>query len=391
MIAMDKCAIFLSACLAAFLLAMTADAATIKLANGRVLAGEVLDYNEAGVRFRRWDNSGVIDIRWNQMLPDHAKRLMVELEMTGSETDFVEGMSIYLENGQVLEGVVLEQDAQKVQLKTYGGIRTIVKGSVLKMEPLKLDAAKVYAPAELYSRKAAATDMATAQGNFDLACYCLKIGQLDMAKQHFQKALDIAPAFADRVQPKMEECAVLEAESGASAMLAEIEKMLGSRDFEKARELLAKLAGSYPASKAAKGAEQLAQRISSEEQAYKADRLKYLESKVSSEWFSLTNQLLSKAAAKGKMAFTDARSYVEKTLTGEIEKKLAETLKMPVEDVSAAWKNRKATDKRTASYGDGTFIVVQSQRRAPAPWRGPRGTQTQPPTVGGPRQRIGSA
>src|SRR5262245_63567978 len=50
-------------------------AEALRLRDGTLLFGEVLAHEESGVRVRRFDNGGVVDLRWDHLIPEEAERL----------------------------------------------------------------------------------------------------------------------------------------------------------------------------------------------------------------------------------------------------------------------------------------------------------------------------
>ncbi|MBI3099310.1 MAG: hypothetical protein HYY93_13880, partial [Planctomycetes bacterium] len=195
-----------------------------------------------------------------------------------------------------------------------------------------------------------------------LARLCRKLRLFDAAGSHYGKACEADPTLAESIKAEMDAVAAQAQESGAIALLDEVDKALADGKYAEARAALEKLKTQYPNSSAAAGAKALEDKIAQEEAAARSGGAgatsKAAADKVSKEYYALLKSLIGKVAGDKSFTMDDCREYLDKVLPGELMDKLAARLKMERAALEEQWKNRAPADTRQASYGDGSWIVA---------------------------------
>src|SRR5262245_55525703 len=82
--------------------------------------------------------------------------------------------------------------------------------------------------------------------------------------------------------------------------------------------------------------------------------------------FEVLDSLLSAEAARRTdgRTFADARRWAANDLYAALWKEVGDDLKLPQDELEAAWKGRAPRDARWATYGRGSFLVVKQANDA---------------------------
>lgn len=339
-----------------------ASATTIHLRSGQFLHGEIVAHDEAGIKFRRWDNNGLLSIVWEQLADGEDRRLRSLLGISDDAEETVDGVRLILDTGEAVEGVIVDENASRVVVRTQKvKQRQIPPKSVKSREAISLPALDYYSAQELYDLRAKAHPPKTASEHLVLARLCRKLRLFDAAGGHYAKACEADPTIADSIKAEMDAVAAQAQETGALALLDEVDRALAEGKFADARTALEKLKTQFPNSSAAAGAKALEDKIAQDEAVAKTSGgggVKAAPDKLTKEYYALLKSLIGKVAGDKTFTIDDSREYLDKILPGELLDKLAVKMKMDRAALEEQWKNRAPTETRQASYGDGSWIVA---------------------------------
>lgn len=333
-----------------------AAAETIRMRDGSYHSGEVLSADDDIVRIRFAGNGLELDLKWDQLATGEAQRIRARMATEKAARVKIDGEVIYTRS-ETLEGVVQEESADRLKLKSAKGVKEIAKASILRREKTKINALSVYTADEFYASTSSKYDLATAAGNFELGDLCLAITLYAKAKEHFSRALELDPGWKARVEPRMAKADAGVKEIEAAAMLKEAEKLTAEDKLEEAVAKYKEIVEKYPGTAAAAKAAELASKGEGDVTALKGEQKKEADKKLAKSYYDEQKALIGKAVAKKDLTFDDLRSYVEKGLTSEVLDNLAARLKADRKQLELDWKARELDEWKTASYGEGSWLL----------------------------------
>jgi tetratricopeptide (TPR) repeat protein len=329
-------------------------AETIRMRDGSYHSGEVVSSDDANVRIR-FQSGLELDLKWDQLAPGEAQRLRARAATEKAARFLVDGVVIFTKN-DALEGVILEETADRVKLKTAKGTKEIAKVSIVKRDTTKINALSVYTPEEVYASKSGLYPTDTAAGNFDLGDLCLSIGLSARAREHFLKALEIDPTWKSRIDPRLASAETGVKEAEAAAMLKEGEALVAAGKLEEAVAKFQELLAKYPGTAAAVKAGELAAKGAEDVGTLQEGQKKALDLKRAKAYYDEMTSLIRKAATS-KLTFQEQKEYVEKTLAGEVIAKLAAKDAMDPKTWETEWRARDLEEWRTATYGSASWMM----------------------------------
>lgn len=351
----------LAACVLALVLLAApalASAAVIHLRSGTVLFGEVVSADENRFQFRRWDNGGVVDLAWTNLVPADAARLQALHRGEIIEDEMIDAARLTLKDGSEVVGKIVEERADRVRIQVgLQDTRTLVPTTIVKRETARIKALQLASVQDLYDAQVRKTDLKSAAAQLDLGLFCLRLRNYDKAKEHLQKAGELDPALKERADAKIALGERERAEEGARLLLERIEKSIATQKFDDARAAVAKLKESFPLARAARGAADLEARIAAEEKSFVTDRKQFMDNKLLNDWWETARTSLRKAAATRELDLGKAKEYVDKVLGGEVKDLLVKRMAIEAKDFDDRWAQRKPSVTKTANYGEGSWIV----------------------------------
>ena len=333
----------------------SADALGIRLKNGRVLQGEIMDYDEDGFQFKLWTTGGVVHIAWYNLTSQEITRVNNLLNVK-PVTEKLKGYRIYTNQNIAFEGFPLENTDEKLVLKNIEETDTFLKKNILKMEPIELDLLAVYTKDELYQKKYERYDLTKGLNNHKLAQYCRDVlNEYGLAEKHFLEASKLDPSLKSQVEK-----ALLEQEKmSLNWEIQKINTLLRKESIAEARVLLEETKENFDLtnSEIKEILDEVAARIDGAEKGLKEERRKEINRKIVTDWHRVIKSLLKRTAADKRLTFSDACQYVASILRKELVFKLAKDYKISEIEVENYWEERdlETVPKKTAGYGDGSY------------------------------------
>ena len=341
-------------------------AQSVQLADGRVLLAEVdpASVNGEGLRVKRLDNGGQLDLRWEHLSPASALAWKKKFDLAGETQDEVTVRAdevVYAMAGgqQSLIGRVTERTRDTLTV-TVRGTPHVIKLSDLKaMRQVDAPVTQVMTKEEFYREQLDATQPGEeADKHLLLAETLMKVRNYDRALEHVAKAKELGnsknPAQIDRMTEKLTRFKESEKELKALEDITAARSRGGLGDFEKGQKLIAQFEKDFPATK-------LKTEFESEKCRFTDARTKFLTGQVAVKWRDAIRVVAEKAVAQGGMALQAARDYAQNKMTDDIVARLVTQLRLDANEIKQLWANRKTNSvgKRTEhfSYDVGSWVL----------------------------------
>lgn len=353
-------------CLAAVLGSAAAMAQSLQLADGRVLLAAVESADGEGLRVRRLDNDGVLDLRWDHLAPASALAVKRQYDLVGdSQDELLERAEEveYLVNGgkATVIGKIVEQAEKEIVVQTRGQQVRIPRSELRAVRQIDVPAGQIYTKDEFYAAKL--TQFAPgdkADKHVLLVDELIKFRDYDHALEHLDKAKELGnsldPARVERTRQKLQ----LYRESAKEREQLDLLRAARSRntmvDYEKGMKLIAAYEKEYPQGK-------LKAEFETERRSFQKGRTAFLAQQVAEQVRRTIHYTAEKKAGE-TISLQQARDYAEAKMTDELFARTAAQFKLELDEVKALWADRAKypVGKRSElfSYGIGSWILGDS-------------------------------
>lgn len=341
-------------------LAAPAAGEIVRLRDGTLLHGEVVRFDEgSGLRLRRVDTGGELELRWEHLPPDEVRRLKAARGFTGDDVQpwLVPVVHLVLKNGTTETGVLVEGGrADAYTLRRRSGTDSFPRQYVRSVEPDRVEGLSVYAPDELYAQITAELGApADAAGQFALAVACEGAQLHERAREHYEAARQLDPALKpELIAQRIARLGIRIEDRAETAELDAIRNRLYKKQFDAALAACAAFRAAWPASRQLGDLTLLEAQIGREREAHYAAR-------IISDYYSFLGKTLGELAREADLGLGPAMELLEQGVHGEIVARLASSYAMSEETVEALWAARSGGSVRTAGYGTGTFILGEER------------------------------
>lgn len=337
-------------------LAAAARAEIVKLRDGTLLHGEVIDFDEGtGIRLRRVDTGGEVSLTWEHLPPEEVARLKAARGFTGDEVQpfLVNVVTLVMKNGTTEAGVLVEgakPDAWTI--KRRSGTDSFPRQYVRNVEPGKADIQSIYPTEELYGAiRAQLGDPTDAAGNFTMAVACEGAGLYEQARTHYEAAKLLDPKLKpDLIAQRIDRLVVKIENRAETAVIDDIRNRLFRKEYDEALAAAAGFRKTWPQSRQLGDLTALEAQIGRERQGHYA-------SKIISDYFSFLGKTIGELARKDGLTVNAASELITESVHKEIVSRLAESYRMTPEGIEKLWSERAGGSVRTSGYGTGTFIL----------------------------------
>ncbi len=344
----------------------TASAEILRLKDGSFLQGRIMDSDKNFVKIQRFDTGGVVRLSWMQLTDEDRLRLGRLLGLIVTEDARavkVDGMRYYLKTGEVLEGVLVSEQAsaQEFVIRTGpGGVFKYPTSIIAREEPVKIDILRIYTEDEAYAAKLKADG---APGDFSsnmaFADWCQRIGYYEKEKEHLDKALSFgAPDKSQEEFIKNRTGMLVDLIKDREVLkkIKDIFKLIANKKFGEAEESWKSVQAEFPESKTVlEDREKVAEKIVREKETY-------LRAVVVTGWFNHMRSFIQTKVREKDLKIADAKKWAQVELSKEILAKLGTLHKIAESEIKDTFDARKSYVYRKAMYGSGTFIVQKSNQ-----------------------------
>lgn len=343
-----------------------ARAQSVQLADGRVLLAEVEpgSVTGEGMRVRRLDNGGVLDLRWDHLTPASALQWKKRFDLAGDaqEEITVRADEVTYEIGgtrRTALGRIVEQGPDAIVVQQKGVPSTIKRRDVVGVRKVDAPVTQVMTREEYYTD--VATQMnpgADADKHLLVAEQLMKVRDYDRALEHVEKA---RAAGNSKNPPQVDAMAAkLQRYKEAAKELKLLEDIQAARsrgglaDFDKGGKLIAQFEKDFPQTK-------LKAEFDAEKRRFADARTRYLTGQVSEKWRDAIRFVADKSCADAGLTLQAARDYATGKMTDDIVARVSSLLKLDAAEVKTLWAGRKdnAVGKRPEhfSYGLGSWTL----------------------------------
>lgn len=328
----------------------------VRLKNGRMLVGQIIEKNADGFKLEKWDGSGVVAVRWTQVSEADRTRLQAGAADAAQAIKLIDGIRVVTAT-RIVEGVLVKEDSTNLHVKTRDS-KTPIQipiSAILAREKIRLPEIDIYTPEERLELKAQSIDPRNPDHLLDLAEFARGLGFADKSREYLNQALAVAPEDRKAAIERM-----IKEVDGKKA-LDEINRLIESAKFEDAATRADAWLQEYEGTEIAKKNADLVDRIRKEAEEFQKNRDKVLGRKVVDQFPKLVQKYLKEYAELDKI--DNAMRKAEKASETAI-KELKAKYEITDEDFSKWWtaaEKERANRKRRVSFGTGTWIVNNGQ------------------------------
>lgn len=351
---------------AALLLLAAPPAQTVQLADGRVLLGTVdpADVNGDGLRVRRLDTGGVLDLRWDHLSSASAYELKRKFALIGDGQDEVLTRAeevTYVVDGsrQSRIGRVVDRTPTHIVVRVKGDTFKVPAEDLVSLRTVDVPVAQVFTKDEYYSQLISSQPPGDdADKHVLLAETLTKVSDYEHATQHLEKARELGNSR----DPQKLEAALARLQRFKEAakemkLLSEIEaarRRGGLVDFEKGKVLIAQFEKDFPQTK-------LKAEFDLEKKRFGDARQRTLATTVAEQWRRSIQIVAEKKLAEAGFTLEAARDYAENKMTDDIVARLVTTLHLEADEIKQLWADRAKfpVGKRAElfGYGVGSWVL----------------------------------
>ena len=344
----------------------------LRLRDGGILWGSIMQHDPEGIRFERADTGGLVRLPWTWLDPEEEGGLRLRFGYVDAATDelMVDADRFYLRDGTEITGLIVSRTNENIFVKTASVSLPVPKSQIAGSSTIvKVPALDIYTKDELYQQKVLELQSrlltegtAGAQANFEIAEFSERLFDYPHAVHHFNKAAELDPDYApDVVAAAIARTEMKALQQDQVDMLSEIDLMRARKRFDKAVELIQRFPNDFPDSPLMEDWNKMRERV-----------LKYQERELESEvvrlWHYWTVKLISEAVRK-KPTYQEVLAYLDEALAEDLRQAIVKELErlapgIQPDEMQAFWEKRKGGRRRDATYGAGTWLLGEERALA---------------------------
>lgn len=349
----------------AVLLGTFLSAQTITMADGQVVLAQVDDAYGEGLRIKRLDNGGSLELRWDQLAADCARRIQQQFALVGDDQGelTVQASEVrYTLNGspQTVIGRILEGQGQGQLVVQQRGVQfKIPSTEITGVRQIDVPVSQIYTPDEFYAQRLAAiAPSENADLHAQLADELIRVRDYVRAVEHLQKAKDLGNSRQpERIAPQLERAKLYVLAKKERELLDQVQvaRTRGTaRDFKQGRELLARFATEFPQSK-------LKADFDQEKKRFEDARTKFFSQQVADRWRAAIQTVGDKKLQEPDVTLAQAREYAESKMSDDVVAYVGKRLELAPEEVTSLWalRDKYPLGRRPEhfSYGIGSWVL----------------------------------
>jgi len=337
--------------------AAPAEVVMLRLRDGSIQWGGIVEHSPDDVTFRRIDTGGVVRLGWSFLDPRQEGELRLRfgyVDVEGEEVMMTAQLLVLVDGSEVVGEIVGHTDSEII-VKDHGGTHYVAKRLVRDTrDGLRVSALDLYTKEELYTRELVKIDAEDPAAHVELAGFCERILAFGRAREHYELARELDSDFMAAELPVILERVAIKAQQEEQLdFLAEVERLKRRKKYGEALTQLEAFDGLFPGSPLRVDRLKLADRV------VKA-RDQHVRDEVRRRWYSSIDRFAGMAARdKG---FEEVIAYVDEGMSEEIAERVSEHARtvwpeIDVDQVRQMWLERKPGRWKPASYGLGTWLL----------------------------------
>jgi hypothetical protein len=337
---------------------------SLQLVDGKTMLASVEDASGDGLRVRRLDNGGVLDLRWDHLTPECALRIKQAFSLAGEEqTELtVKVCEVrYTLNGspQTLIGKLVDDSGPIWILQAKGTPYKIPRNDVERKRDIEVPVGQVFTKEEYYSvqlQERAPGDNADKHMLF--AEDLMKARDYGHALEHLNKAKELAnskdPARLDERLEKVKLYMAAQKERDIIDQIQVARSRGAQADFENGTKLVTQFEKEYPQSK-------LKAEFEAEKKRFADARTRFMSQAVAQAWRTGIQTLAEKKQLEPGITVAAAKQYAEQKMSDDIAALVAARFKIDTAEVKTLWADRakfpKGKQTEHFSYGIGSWLL----------------------------------
>ena len=337
----------------------------LRLRDGSIRWGSITEHDPDGIRFSLLSNGGVASLSWSLLDPPQEEELRMRFGYVdvSSEELLIDAVRILTREGEEIIGVIQSREGDNLMVKVGGNLQAIPKIRVKNVSSgLRIPALEVYSREEIYSQQLASTALDDPTAQLELAKTCERILDFTHAVEHYEAAAALDPDLnAEEIQFALGLARVKSEQQEQIDYLRGVDVLRKKKKFDEALVLVEAFGDVFPDSPLFDDANKKKVRLLTA----RDDAIRDL---VRKRWHYWLDRL-TRNAAKSFGSYTEMLTYVDESLSQEIQDKVLEDVRTRLsEDVQpdhivAFWADRKKVRYDLASYGMGTWLLGEEEAR----------------------------
>jgi hypothetical protein len=342
-------------------------AQSVQLADGRVLLASVEDADGEGLRIKRLDNGGALELRWDHLSAASALAWKRKFDLAGDSQDeaLTRADAVdYFNNGskQSVIGRITEQAGDHIVVVVKGVPFRVPRAELRAVRKVEVPVTQVFTRDEYYAdRLAAHRPGEKSDVHVLLAEELIKVRDYEHADFHLTEAKRLGnsrnPQQLDTLIAKLQRYRDAAKELGQIEEIRACRSRGGLQDFDKGTKLIEKFAKDFPQTK-------LKAEFDGEKKRFAEARTRFLANQVADLWRRSIQILADKKVGEDGMTLDTAREYAQGKMSDDIQARVAGILKLDPAEVKALWSERaKYPVGRRAehfTYGVGSWVLGET-------------------------------
>jgi hypothetical protein len=339
-------------------------AQAVQLADGRLLLATVEEADGEGLRIRRLDNGGTLDLRWDHLSTASATEWKRKFDLVGETQDeiLVRAEEVeYVRAGgkQTIIGRITNPQGDPLLVQVKGVLYPVPRNELGPVRKVEVPASQIFTKDEFYAmRRSEVQPGESADRHVLLAEDLIKFRDYDRAAEHLQKAKDLGNARdGQRIEVLLQR---LQRFKEAQKELGVLESIQASRsrgtlvEFEKGMKAIEQFERDFPQSK-------LKAEFEREKKRFLEARQRYLTQQVADQFRRSIGIVAEKKVSEDGVTIQSARDYAGRQMTDDIVDRVAKLLRLDATEVRQMWGERAKypVGKRSEhfNYGLGSWVL----------------------------------
>jgi len=341
----------------------------IRLMNGRILVGEIMEHDLDGLVVLQARSGGVLRLTWPDLFPGEADRLRLgfgynaEVVMPQVEAD-----RLFLVNGDARTGLILERGDDYIQLR-QGDTTTKIPRNRLAAPPDKVivDATEVMTPEQFHTYRSPEFSLEDPMAQYEFSLELELVLALERAKEHLllsQSLVENDPPLSQRLGVALDRVEISLLHKAELKELIQIRQSVYRDRYAEARLALDAFADAHQDTPFWE--DYLSIEASFEEKR-KEGILRYLKK----HWYSRVGSMVKRQALQRDASVQSLQTWAETTLPQLMREAMVAELQEMKEgldesEVESIWVSRldNRPKRHQAGFGVGTWVLGEERARA---------------------------
>lgn len=356
----DRSLLVIGAVLATLVLRLPAQ--TIQLQSGELLVGKVEGPpNDDGLTFRRLDNGGTFDLRWEQLSRQSALKLK---QLFGLSVDDVSEVMTTADvltfeaagRRDTIAGRLVEETNSDLIIQRLGSRIPIPRAKVKGKSTKQVPVLEILTEEQFYYEKLAEIDPGDdADKHVLLADFLMRVRAYDLAQKHLERAQELGGGSQPTaLDGKIQRLTRFKGAQEERALLDQIEQARARRQFAKGLELIEEYGKRFASGK-------LKSEFETTKDRFNSARERALLSRVTELFYKAIRSVAEHKATESGLTLEAARSYAEAQMGKDIRAKVIAQLELTADEVEQFWGKRLGYPAVLSSlrypYGQGSWIL----------------------------------